>query len=87
MTIINQKGKGKKKMTINKHLFRNKILTTTLRKIIKEIDVDDVIDQGNTICLRFDNDEIHFYIQGALAVCIENTVKKQMTTAKILILE
>jgi hypothetical protein len=70
-------------MTINKHLFRNKILTTTLRKIIKEIDVDDVINQGNTICLRFDNDEIHFYIQGALAVCIENTV--QMTTAKILI--
>ena len=68
-------------MTINKHLFRNELLTTTLRKIIKEIDSDDVIDQGDTICLRFDNvdslpydDEIHFYVQGALATCIENTI-------------
>jgi hypothetical protein len=69
-------------MKINKHLFRNEILTTTLKKIIDEIDSGDVIDQGDTICLRFDNidglaydDEIHFYIQGALAVCIENTIE------------
>jgi hypothetical protein len=68
-------------MQINKHLFRNELLTTTLRKIIDEIDSDNVIDQGNTICLRFDNvnglaydDEIHFYIKGALSVSIENTI-------------
>jgi len=78
-------------MKINKHLFRDEILTTTLRKIIDEIDSDNVIDQGDTVCLRFDNvdglaydDEIHFYIQGALAVSIENTIegRKQREVTK-----
>jgi hypothetical protein len=69
-------------MQINKHLFRDEILTTTLRKVIDEINPGDVIDQEDTICLRFDNvdgltydDEIHFYIKGALAVSIENTIE------------
>jgi hypothetical protein len=78
-------------MQINKHLFRDEILTTTLRKVIDEINPGDVIDQGNTVCLRFDNvdglaydDEIHFYIQGALAVSIENTIegRKQREVTK-----
>ena len=72
--------------TISKHLFRNKILTTTLKKIMNEFeDIEckqEVLDNEDTVSFLFyqegkPDNEIMFYINGALAVKIEDTTKEE----------
>ena len=71
---------------INKHLFRNKILTTTLKKIMNEFEEiehkQEVLDNEDTVSFLFyqkgkPDNEIMFYVDGALAVKIENTFKRK----------
>ena len=68
--------------TINKHLFRDKMLTSTLKKLMndfEEIDgCQEIIDNDDTVSFIFQEDgrpdnEIMFYINGALAIKIEDT--------------
>lgn len=68
--------------TISKHLFRNKILTSTLKKVMNEFEEIDgcqeIIDNEDTVSFLFyqkdkPDNEIMFYINGALAVKIEDT--------------
>ena len=68
--------------TISKHLFRNKILTSTLKKLMndfEEIDgCQEIIDNDDTVSFIFQEDgkpdhEIMFFVDGALAIKIEDT--------------
>ena len=67
---------------INKHLFRNKILTTTLKKVMNEFeDIEnqqEIIDNGDTVSFIFQengksDNEITFHVSGQISYKIENT--------------
>ena len=71
-------------LKINKHLFRNKILTTTLKKIMDEFEdvyyEQELLDMGDTVSFIFHEDgkpdnEIMFHILGQVAYKIENTIE------------
>lgn len=72
-------------MNINKfskHLLRERMLTTTLKKVMNEFEEiehkQEILDNEDTVSFLFYQDnkpdnEIMFYVDGALAVKIEDT--------------
>jgi hypothetical protein len=80
-------------LKINKHLFRNKILTTTLKKIMDEFEdvyyEQELLNMGDTVSFIFHSEdgkpdnEIMFHILAQVAYKIEDTFEGRLSNDNV----